>query len=198
MRLFNEVFVRFCQNVKIIKCELIDIIKHFHSWGCFCILSCRVLIFRKMEVEIFSKDQQNKDEFSDNTFVDFIDHKRNKSTHDGVNSDSLNTIIKNLLYLYLLFQTLPYSFLNLFFEFKRIRGEYLLKWVIELLSRRIRSESIDDVNKSLVRSWNVFFVLVLRFFSGNHHWASISDGLHRGNIFRVGRFSLMLVFDMCV
>ena len=151
-----------------------------------------------MEVEIFSKDQQNKDEFSDNTFVDFIDHKRNKSTHDGVNSDSLNTIIKNLLYLYLLFQTLPYSFLNLFFEFKRIRGEYLLKWVIELLSRRIRSESIDDVNKSLVRSWNVFFVLVLRFFSGNHHWASISDGLHRGNIFRVGRFSLMLVFDMCV
>lgn len=80
-----------------------------------------------MEVEIFSKDQQNKDEFSDNTFVDFIDHKRNKSTHDGVNSDSLNTIIKNLLYLYLLFQTLPYSFLNLFFEFKRIRGEYLLK-----------------------------------------------------------------------
>lgn len=44
----------------------------------------------------------------------------------------------------------------------------------------------------------MFLVLILWLLPGDHHGAGVSDWLHRRYVFRVGRFSLVLVLDVGV
>ncbi len=44
----------------------------------------------------------------------------------------------------------------------------------------------------------MFFVLILRLFASDHHGASVGDGLHGRDVFGIGGFTLMFVFDVGV
>lgn len=68
-----------------------------------------------MNVEVFSENEKDEDELDDDAFVDFVDQKRNKSTHDGVNCYGLDSIVKNLLNLDFLLKTLLDDLFYLFF-----------------------------------------------------------------------------------
>lgn len=46
-----------------------------------------------MNIEVFSEDKKDEDELDDDAFVDFVDQKRYESTHDGVNSYGLDSIV---------------------------------------------------------------------------------------------------------
>ncbi len=44
----------------------------------------------------------------------------------------------------------------------------------------------------------MFFVLILRLFASDHHGASVCDGLHGRDVFGIGSFALMFIFDVGV
>ena len=74
--------VRLSNNVKVVSCEFVDIVQHFHSRSNSCVIACRILKFGEMDVEIFSENEQDENKLDDDVLVDFVHQKGNESAHD--------------------------------------------------------------------------------------------------------------------
>ena len=132
-----------------------------------------------MNVEIFPKNKQNEEKLYNNIFINLVDQKRDKASHNCINSDCLNSIIEYFLDLNFFHKTVMNSILDFLLEFDGERGEYFFQCVSKLFSWRVRPKSINHIDQGLIRGWNLFLILILRLLSSYHHWTGIIHRLHR-------------------
>lgn len=131
-----------------------------------------------MNVKVLPEYEEYKDKLDYDTFIYFIHQQGYEPTHDSINGDCFNSIVKNLLDLNLLLETLMNCLFNLLFELRGKWCEYLFEGVDKLLSRGVGPEGIDHINQSLVRSRDMLLVLIFWLLPRYHHGTSVINGLH--------------------
>lgn len=97
MGFFDEGSVGFGDDVKVVSGEFVDVVEHFHARSGSCVVGGGVLEFGEIQVEVFSEDEEDENELNDNIFINLIHEQGDKSTHNGVNSYGLDSVVEDFL-----------------------------------------------------------------------------------------------------